>query len=77
MTFDQALTPKRLDLEEKYPEGNNPLYPGKRIYTDVKTGFSWELTSGRMTVWAAHLVRSWILFYCSYLFFTGSRASHT
>lgn len=56
MTFDQALTPKRMQLEEHYPENNNPLYPNKRVYTEIKTGHAWELTTGRLNVWAAHLV---------------------
>ncbi|KAF8228251.1 hypothetical protein L208DRAFT_1292573, partial [Tricholoma matsutake] len=58
MTFDQALTPKRMQLEEHYPENNNSLYPNKRVYTDIKTGHAWELMMGRLNVWAAHLVRS-------------------
>jgi len=60
ITFDQAIGPKRLELEEKYPVDNNPLFPGKHIYTDPKTGFHWELTSGRLNVWAAHLVCFWL-----------------
>jgi hypothetical protein len=56
ITFDQAIGPKQQELEEKYPEGNDPLFPGKCIYRDPKTGFCWELTSGRLNVWAAHLV---------------------
>lgn len=56
MTFDQALTPKRMQLEEHYPENNNSLYPNKRVYTEIKTGHAWELTTGRLNIWAAHLV---------------------
>ena len=56
MTFDQALTPKRMQLEEHYPENNNLLYPNKRVYTEIKTEHAWELMTGRLNVWAAHLV---------------------
>jgi hypothetical protein len=56
ITFDKAVGPKRSELENKYQLDNDPLFPGKRIYTDPSTGFQFELTSGRLTVWASHLV---------------------
>jgi hypothetical protein len=56
VTFDKAVGPKRSALEAKYPIDNDPLFPGKRIYTDPSSGFQFELNSGRLTVWASHLV---------------------
>jgi hypothetical protein len=32
----------KLALEEKYPIDNNPLFPGKRFYTDSKNRLALE-----------------------------------
>jgi len=38
------------ELQEKYPIGNHPRFPTKRIY--ASGGLFWELTSLRLQVWA-------------------------
>ncbi|KAJ8584983.1 hypothetical protein M405DRAFT_844819 [Rhizopogon salebrosus TDB-379] len=43
-------------LEHRYPIGNHPLFPNKRIY--AKGGMFWELTSLRLDVWAAAIHQS-------------------
>lgn len=78
ITFDKAVGPKRSALEDKYPIDNDPLFPGKRIYTDPSSGFQFELTSGRLTVWASHVVRFCILsaflkIMCYVCIYAGSR----
>jgi hypothetical protein len=63
--FDKAVGPKRAELEAKYPIDNDPLFPGKRIYTDPSSGFQFDLNTGRLTVWASHLVNFCSLFLAS------------
>lgn len=42
-------------LQEKYPMDNSPLFSGKRIYQNGQ--HYWELTTLRLKVWAAAIVR--------------------
>jgi len=63
ITFDKAVGPKCSELEDKYPVDNDPLFPGKHIYTDNKMGFQFELNTGRIMVWASHLVKIYFCFY--------------
>ena len=56
VTFDKVVGPKQSKLEAKYPIDNDPLFPGKQIYTDPSSGFQFDLNTGRLTVWASHLV---------------------
>ncbi|KAG2157039.1 hypothetical protein DEU56DRAFT_750243 [Suillus clintonianus] len=44
------------ELEHRYPIGDHPLFPNKRIYT--KGGLFWDLTPLRLDVWAAAIRQS-------------------
>ena len=44
--FDKAIGPKWSELEATYPIDNDPLFPGKQIYTDPSTGFQFDLNTG-------------------------------
>ncbi|KAJ7934475.1 hypothetical protein B0H13DRAFT_1855083 [Mycena leptocephala] len=56
-TLDVSAAPVMEDLREKYPVGNHPSFPNKRIVTDPKLpDRHWELTDIRIRVWAAHIV---------------------
>jgi hypothetical protein len=68
VNFDKLTAPARQDLEEKYPLDNHPLFPGKCIYSDKKTGSHWELTVIHLNVWATHLV--WNKFGIFYMIFS-------
>ncbi|KAF8151377.1 hypothetical protein B0H34DRAFT_861891 [Crassisporium funariophilum] len=57
LSFDKSIGPHKDALLEKYPEGNNPLFPDKRIYTNNKMNAHWDLTDLELSVWAAHLAR--------------------
>lgn len=56
VSFDKSVGPHRDTLLGKYPENNHPLFPDKRIYTDLATNAHFDLTDMRINVWAAHLV---------------------
>ncbi|KAJ6513720.1 hypothetical protein C8R47DRAFT_1091690 [Mycena vitilis] len=51
--FDVAVAEHVEKLKETYPVNED----GKRIYTEEKTGFQWELTPIRLNIWAAHMSR--------------------
>ncbi|KAF7371778.1 hypothetical protein MVEN_00034400 [Mycena venus] len=53
MSFDKAVAPHVEALKEHWPEND----ARKRIYTDKKTGFQWELTPICLNIWGAHLAR--------------------
>jgi hypothetical protein len=42
------------ELQRRYPIGNHPLFPDKRIY--AKGGLFWDLSPVRLDVWAAAIV---------------------
>ncbi|KDR71134.1 hypothetical protein GALMADRAFT_102840 [Galerina marginata CBS 339.88] len=56
--FNQVVGPAVKQLEEKYPIGNHPRFPGKRVFTDSSTGWAWDLTDVRLNIWATHIVRN-------------------
>ena len=56
VTFDKAIDSKKSELKAKYSIDNNPLFPGKWIYTNSSTGFQFDLNTGQLMVWASHLV---------------------
>ena len=41
-------------LQQRYPIGNNPLFPGKRIYQDGSR--YWDLTGLKLQVWSTSIV---------------------
>ncbi|KAH8806996.1 hypothetical protein DL96DRAFT_1763264, partial [Flagelloscypha sp. PMI_526] len=49
-----SMNSRRL-LEEKYPIGNDPDFPSKRIYCDPGSGMKWELKDICLTAWALRL----------------------
>ncbi|KAJ6533534.1 hypothetical protein B0H19DRAFT_1080951 [Mycena capillaripes] len=53
IAFDKALVPMVDKLKERWPVNEN----GKRISTDEKTTFQWELTPIRLNIWGAHMAR--------------------
>ncbi|KAJ6584971.1 hypothetical protein B0H19DRAFT_1059288 [Mycena capillaripes] len=53
IVFDKALAPMVDELKERWPVNEN----GKRIYTDEKTTFQWELTPIQLNIWGAHMAR--------------------
>ena len=46
----------RQKLEEQYPVGNVPVFEGKRVWKNPKTGSYIELTEMRLKAWANALV---------------------
>jgi hypothetical protein len=75
VNIDKLTAPARQDLEEKYLLDNHPLFPGKHIYSDKKTGSHWELTVICLNVWATHLV--WNKFGILYMIFSLIPSSGT
>ncbi|KAF9245011.1 hypothetical protein BU15DRAFT_59174 [Melanogaster broomeanus] len=51
---------QRSQLDERYPVGNHPLFPGKRIYAAKEKDF-WELSPLRLDVWASAIVWSFLV----------------
>jgi hypothetical protein len=52
------------ELEEKYPIGNSPLFPGKRVYENKEC--YWELTYLRLQIWAHAIVCQQYIIQMSY-----------
>ncbi|KAJ7153040.1 hypothetical protein C8R43DRAFT_1126890 [Mycena crocata] len=56
-TLDTSSAPIMEALRVRYPFGNNPLFPGKRIVTSKQfPDRHWELNDIRTRVWASHIL---------------------
>jgi hypothetical protein len=53
-SLNRANAPTIEQLRERYPIGNDPQFPDKRVYSDGHR--SWELNDIRLQVWAAAIV---------------------
>ncbi|KAJ7936405.1 hypothetical protein B0H13DRAFT_2448071 [Mycena leptocephala] len=56
-SFNQATKEHRAKLEETYPVGQHPQFPGRRVYFDAATGFYFELNSTRLGVWSSAMAQ--------------------
>ncbi|KAJ7501479.1 hypothetical protein B0H11DRAFT_2275141 [Mycena galericulata] len=57
-TLDASAAPVMEQLRERYPIGNHPSFPTKRIVTSTTNpDRHWELTDIRIRVWAAHILQ--------------------
>ncbi|KAL0570564.1 hypothetical protein V5O48_011394 [Marasmius crinis-equi] len=57
--FDIQVKTQLEQLKEAYPINNHPLYPGKWVYVQERTGFCWDLTDKlRISNWASHLSKN-------------------
>ncbi|KAH8825977.1 hypothetical protein DL96DRAFT_1711755 [Flagelloscypha sp. PMI_526] len=54
MIAKHSMNNRRL-LEEKYPIGNDPDFPSKRVYCDQNTGMKWELKPICLGAWALQM----------------------
>ncbi|KIJ05854.1 hypothetical protein PAXINDRAFT_158910, partial [Paxillus involutus ATCC 200175] len=52
---NDGIKAQRGQLDERYPIGNHPLFPGKRIYAAKEKDF-WELSPLRLDVWASAIL---------------------
>ncbi|KAJ6583566.1 hypothetical protein DFH09DRAFT_1275256 [Mycena vulgaris] len=56
-TFDASAAPVMEELRERYPIGNHPSFPNKRIVTSAQfPDRCWEVTDIHIRVWAAHIM---------------------
>ena len=55
-SIDQQSAPYMQALLERYPIGNSPLFPEKRIYSN--NDHYWELNDLRLRLWAVSIVRN-------------------
>ncbi|KAJ7934456.1 hypothetical protein B0H13DRAFT_2305554 [Mycena leptocephala] len=58
ITFNAATKDQRAKPEEKYPIGNHPNFPNRRVYFDAETGFYYELNSTRIGVWSSAMAQN-------------------
>ncbi|KAJ7939824.1 hypothetical protein B0H13DRAFT_1850587 [Mycena leptocephala] len=56
-SFNQATKEHRAKLEETYPVGQPPQFPGRRVYFDAATGFYFEINSTRLGVWSSAMAQ--------------------
>lgn len=55
--MDKRIAPMMDQLQARYPVGNCPLFPDKRVYRNTNNQY-WDLDRLRLQVWAAHMVSS-------------------